>query len=394
MKIAVLTSGILPVPAVQGGAVETLVDHYLEYNNRHRLHDISVFGVWHPLVDSHPALQSDVNHYRYINVSSILAKIRKRLHGLAHRHTYYHYSIDYFFRQALNIIQSKDDYDCILLENRPGYALQLRGVTKAKLVYHLHNDFLNETSPHSSELYQAAAKIITVSDYINSRVRTCCADDKKTVTVHNGIDLDCFSAAPAITRQSLGYSDDDFILAFSGRLIPEKGILELVEAMSMLKDEPNIKLLVMGSSFFAGDTNNDDAFISELKSRTSEIAERIRFTGYIRHELIPDYLRLSDVAVVPSTWDDPFPTTVLEGMAAGLPVITTNRGGIPEMVTNQNAIVIPFPGDFTGNLAQAIRYLYHNEEERKYMGEVSATLSRNYAKEIYAKNFFEAIDRI
>ena len=206
--------------------------------------------------------------------------------------------------------------------------------------------------------------------------------------------MDCFSAAPAITRQSLGYSDDDFILAFSGRLIPEKGILELVEAMSMLKDEPNIKLLVMGSSFFAGDTNNDDAFIMELKSRTSEIGERICFTGYIRHELIPDYLRLSDVAVVPSTWDDPFPTTVLEGMAAGLPVITTNRGGIPEMVTNQNAIVIPYPGDFTGNLAQAIRYLYHNEEERKYMGEVSATLSRNYTKEIYAKNFFEAIDRI
>lgn len=394
MKIAVLTSGILPIPAVQGGAVETLVDYYLEYNNQHRLHEITVFSVWHPLVDQHPALQSDVNHYNYINVSSTPTKLRKHLHFLTHRHTYYHYSIDYFFCQALNAIQSNDDYDCIVLENRPGYALQLQGNTKAKLVYHLHNDFLNKASSYSRELYQAATKIITVSDYINSRVCTCSADDKKTITVHNGIDLECFSAAPSITRKSLGYSDDDFILAFCGRLIPEKGILELVEAMNMLKDETNIKLLVMGSTFFAGASNNGDAFISELESRAVGMGDRIRFTGYIGHELVPDYLRLSDVAVVPSTWNDPFPTTVLEGMAAGLPIITTNRGGIPEMVTNQNAIVIPFPGDFTGNLAEAIRYLYHNREKRMYMGEVSKTLSRNYAKGIYAKNFFDVIDKI
>ena len=45
MRIAILTSGILPVPAVQGGAVENLVDFYLEYNDRHRLHDITVYSI-------------------------------------------------------------------------------------------------------------------------------------------------------------------------------------------------------------------------------------------------------------------------------------------------------------------------------------------------------------
>ena len=62
MKIAILTSGILPVPSVQGGAVETLVDHYLEYNDQHQLHDITVFSVYHPAVLKHPALRSEVNH--------------------------------------------------------------------------------------------------------------------------------------------------------------------------------------------------------------------------------------------------------------------------------------------------------------------------------------------
>ena len=389
MKIAVLTSGILPVPSVQGGAVETLVDHYLAYNGRHRLHDITVFSVYHPAVETHEALRSDANHYLFIDTRSLFAKVRKRLHGLTHRDTYYHYSIDYFFRQALSII-AKSDFDCIILENRPGYALQLREVTKAKLVYHLHNDFLNDTTRDGQALYQAATKIITVSDYINGRVRTCNKDDRKCVTVYNGIDLTPFSVTPSIARETLGYDEEDFILVFSGRLIPEKGILELIEALSQLKDEPRIKLLVMGSLFY--DTKGSEgSFMLELKTRAKEMGDRVRFTGYVKHEEIADYLRLADVAVIPSTWEEPFGLTVAEGMAAGLPIITTPRGGIPEMVTEENAIVVPTTGDFAGGLAEAIRSLYLDKEGRERMGEASRQLSGKYTKEIYAKNFLDAI---
>ena len=188
----------------------------------------------------------------------------------------------------------------------------------------------------------------------------------------------------------MGYDKNDFILVFSGRLVPEKGILELVEAMNMLNAYPKIKLLVMGSSFY-GNADKDDSFIHELKSRAAGLKERIKFTGYVKHEMVPDYLRLADVAVIPSTWNDPFPTTVLEGMAAGLPIITTDRGGIPEMVTKDNAIVLPFPGDLTGNLAKAIFYLYSDKDLQKHMGEVSLRLSEKYTKENYARNFFNAI---
>ena len=55
MKIAILTSGILPVPAVLGGAVENLIDFYLEYNNEHKLHDITVYSVSNKKVKKHPA---------------------------------------------------------------------------------------------------------------------------------------------------------------------------------------------------------------------------------------------------------------------------------------------------------------------------------------------------
>ena len=50
-KIAILTAGVLPVPAVQGGAVENLVDFCLEYNDKYCLHDITVYSIAHPEVN-------------------------------------------------------------------------------------------------------------------------------------------------------------------------------------------------------------------------------------------------------------------------------------------------------------------------------------------------------
>ena len=128
MKIAVLTSGILPVPSVQGGAVETLVDHYLAYNGRYRLHDITVFSVYHPAVETHEALRSDANHYLFIDTRSLFAKVRKRLHGLTHRDTYYHYSIDYFFQRALSRVK-KQKFDCVIAANRPAAIVTIIFIT-------------------------------------------------------------------------------------------------------------------------------------------------------------------------------------------------------------------------------------------------------------------------
>lgn len=389
MKIAILTSGILPVPAVQGGAVETLTDHYLEYNERHRLHDITVFSVAHPAVQGDSRLASEVNHYRYIDTSSLWAKVRKRLHGLMHPHTYYHYSIDYFLVQAMKEV-CKDDYDVVLLENRPAYALQLKGRTKPRIVYHLHNDFVNNNLKEGRELYASATRILTVSDYIRGRVETCGSEEDKTVTVHNGIDLEAFARPSALTRQQTGCQEDDFVMVFSGRLVREKGIVELIEAMHQLKDVPRLKLLVMGSSFF-DNARGDQGFVEELKHRAAGLSDRIVFTGYVKHALMPDYLRLADVAVVPSQWDDPFPTTVLEAMAAGLPLITTDRGGIPEMVTDDNALVVSSGESFVDRLAEAVLTLYNDREKRIRMGEASRKLSVNYSKESYAAHFFKAL---
>ena len=159
MKIAILTSGILPVPAVQGGTGEILIDYYLKYNDQHRLHDITVYSVWHSDVKKYPILKSNVNHYKYIKVTGWLAKLKKTIYKKRHEKEYYHYTIEYFFDQAMKVIL-KQHYDIIILENRPGFVLKLKDKTTAKIVYHLHNDILNDSTKYASIIYEAATRFV------------------------------------------------------------------------------------------------------------------------------------------------------------------------------------------------------------------------------------------
>ena len=392
MRIAILTSGFLPIPAVQGGAVENLTDFYLDYNERLRLHDITVYSVWHPDVKKSPALRSKVNHYKYIKVEGWWAKLKKRHYYKKHGDEYYHYSIEYYLHKAIKDIHHKQ-YDIILLENRPGYALKLKEITPDKLVYHLHNEKLDKQANKAQEIYDAATLIITVSDYIKRRVQTINPQDSKTKTIHNGIDLSAFCNKAQTNRSKLRFHDDDFILVFSGRVNSDKGIMELVKAMTLLKDHQHIKLMVLGSTFFANATN-DDAFTTKLKAEAESLKERIIFTGFIPYSKMPDYLHMADVAVIPSVWDDPFPTTVLEAQAMGLPIITTRRGGIPEEVTEENAILLETDELFVENLSAAILDLYQHPEKRAAMAKASLERSKFFDKETYAKNFFAALESI
>ena len=390
MKIAILTSGILPLPAVQGGAVENLTDFYLEYNNQHRLHDITIYSVWHPDVERHPALQSTVNHYVYIKVTGFWAKLKKKWYQLTHHEEYYHYTIEFYLQEAIKDI-SRRSYDIILIENRPAYALKLKEVSNAKLVYHLHNEKLDCKSEKALDIYNAATCIITVSDYIKSRVLTINHYDEKTTTVYNGIDLHAFSSCNhSINRNSIGLQEDDFVMVFSGRVTAEKGIMQLIEAMTLLQDLPRIKLLVIGSSFYGND-DNENSFAKALREKAAHLSDRIIFTGFIPYAQMPNYLQIADIAVIPSVWDDPFPTTVLEAQAMGLPIISTRRGGIPEQVTEESAILLYTDECFVENLATAIRDLYQHPEKRKALGQAGLLHSQYFNKERFAKDFFEAL---
>ena len=101
---------------------------------------------------------------------------------------------------------------------------------------------------------------------------------------------------------------------------------------------------------------------------------------------------MADIAVVPSLWEEPFGLTVIEAMAAGLPLITTRSGGIPEICEGVATIVER--EHIVDNLAKAILDLYNHPEKRKQMSTGSIERSKLFDKETYAKNFFAALENI
>lgn len=391
MKIAIITCGILPIPAVQGGAVENLIDFYLEYNNRKKLHDMTIYSPWDPKIANHPALTSDVNHYVFVDVSSLKAKIARKLYGYIHHNEYYNYFIEYYFEKVYINLKNKN-YDYILLENCPGYAYKLSQRGFNNLILHLHNDLLHSTSRYHDEIYNSLTKILTVSDYIKGRVSTISPSDK-IQTVHNGIDLNKFSSkvSKPIDRKDIGFSNDDFVLVYSGRVNKDKGISELIDTLIQLKEFPQIKLMVLGGSFF-DNAKNEDIFIHSLKNKAIDIEDKIVFTGFIPYNQVPKYLQLADIAVLPSMWDEPFGLTIIEAMATGLPLITTRSGGIPEICEGVATIVDR--ENVVNDLTTAILDLYNNPEKRNKMSAVGLKRAQYFDKEIFTKNFFTAIEKI
>ena len=391
MKIAILTSGMLPSPAVQGGAVENKIDFLLEYNDRMKLHDITVYSPWNKEASMHPAVSSDVNHYVFIDVSSLKARIARRLYGYLHSDEYYNYFIEYYFEKTYAHLKNQN-YDCIYLDNCPGYVYKLSQRGFKNIILRLGNDLLNSTTKHNELIFNNLRKILTCSNFVREKVATIRRDDK-IQTLYNGINIKTFSSKneQKKKRTDIGLSEDDFVMVYTGRLNKEKGVSELIDAMLLLQDKPNIKLMIIGSPFF-GNVANEDIFVRGLKQKAKDIKDRIVFTGFIPHSQLAQYLKMSDIAVIPSLWDDPCPNTVLEAQAMGLPLITTCRGGIPEEVTEKNAILLETDEHFVDNLAAAILDLYEHPEKRQQMASVALERGKLFTKEIYTKNFFEALE--
>lgn len=390
MKLAILTCGILPIPAVQGGAVENMIDFYLEYNDSHKLHDITIYSPWHPKVKHHPALTSDVNHYIHIDVTSLRARIARKVYSYCHHDEYYNYFIEYYFEKVYQDLKKKD-FDYIIIENGAGLTYKLSQRGHKNLILHLNNDLLNSNSRYHDTIFNSLSKILTCSNYIKERVSTI-QPSNKIQTLYNAIDVNCFfpKETSIISREQMGFNDDDFVIAYSGRVNNEKGISELIDAMLLLKDSIKYKLMIIGGTFY-GNAKNEDAFVQSLKEKAEIIKDRIVFTGFVPYKNMPDYLHLADIAALPSMWDEPFGLTIVEALAAGLPLITTRSGGIPEICEGVATIVER--KDIVNNLASAILDLYNHPEKRRQMATASIERAKLFDKEPYAEKFFAALGK-
>jgi glycosyltransferase involved in cell wall biosynthesis len=149
----------------------------------------------------------------------------------------------------------------------------------------------------------------------------------RSCTIYNGIDVEAFRASveeadTAPLRETYGLTGDELVFLNVGRYTPQKAQLDLVRAMDdVVEERPDARLFVVGWG------QMEDELDRAVRER--ELDEHVFITG--RVPTVEEYYAIADVFVL-SSLREGLPIVLLEAMAAGLPVVSTNVSGVPEAV--------------------------------------------------------------
>ncbi len=261
------------------------------------------------------------------------------------------------YRPCLSAIP-RDYVGPILVHNNPvALPMLKRHAPHAMVCLWSHNEVWRTYSRHEvRRIVSAADRLICCSNYIADRTREALHPrwHDKIRVVHSGVDTERF-------RPSQRPPNDVPIILLVGRIVEQKGVHLLLEAAARLgKDAGPFRVRIVGSAGFTAD-GELTAYERHLRHLAEPLGDRAEFVPFRDREAVLHEYAGGDIFCVPSNWDDPCPLTVLEGMASGMPVVASRRGGIPEEV-GDSALLFDPPD--TGAFAEHLRRLLINEEER------------------------------
>ena len=383
--------GVMPVPAVCGGAIETLITSIVKKYSKEDGFRLTIFSVYHKEAVEAAKKYPDVRFvWTHTNTIWNLAKHAvflavRELTGKTIRVLQRHYN------EIAPVIQN-EKFDLLIVEGGDEQAVIdiAKGYTREQLVFHAHIHFIPK-----EEVVKGYGHMIGVSEFVVREYEKACKIPVDTHVLRNAIDLDKFNKTISEEerkklRKKLGLQEDDFAVLYVGRLIQVKGILELMKAVLSI-DDKHVKLLCIGSANFGKWAFS--SYERKVKKLAKDNSERIIFTGYIDNGELYKYSLLADVQCVPSLWEEAAGLVVVEAMAEGIPTIVTNSGGMVEYI-NENTTLMVERGNIVGNLTKGIMYLKEYPEIRRQMSENAKIQCKKYDETIYYRNFVEMIDEI
>ena len=404
-KIAIITSGFLPVPASKGGAVENIVVNLLNENEKNNKMEFNIISIFDDISynESKKYSKSKINFIKVNFLVKFLDKITfliaKKVLKKENSQSYRYIFQRLYYLNKCSKILKKNDFDKVILENHPTQYLALKWRKNylkysGRYYYHCHNEFPGTYG--CSEIIKSTKKIICVSNFIaNSIANLMNMPSDKFIVLRNCIDVKRFSNELNFDekrklKEKYGIKDDEKILLFTGRITPEKGVKELVESLKNTSNQ-NYKLLILGSAL--NELKTKTKYQEEIENIVQTISSKVIFTGFIKYEEINKFYSIADIAVLPSIWDDPAPLTVIESLVSGLPIITTNSGGIPEYATNGSAIIIERNKDLVENLSKSINLLLNDEAKLKEMSISAKKVSKDLTLNNYYNNFIDIMKK-
>jgi glycosyltransferase involved in cell wall biosynthesis len=184
-------------------------------------------------------------------------------------------------------------------------------------------------------------------------------------------------------RQRLGVTPDTFVIGFAGRFVPEKGVLDLVQAfLQLAPGHPELVLAMVGDG--------------PLRTELSAVRHpRFRLLSPLRNEQIAGFMQMLDLFVLPSrpwtqgsvVWEEQFGRVLIEAMACGVPTLGADSGAIPEVLGSPEFI---FPHSRPESLADRIAWLAGDAKLRVQVGIAQRQrVLEHYTNEAVAKRYAE-----
>lgn len=394
MKVAIVALPVLPVPAVKGGAVETLIEYLIKHNEEYEKLDLTIISIY-----DIGAIEKSINYkntkFKFIKINKHVSKITRLFNiiirkfiGIINHSTY--------DKKVLKYLKD-NNFDKIIFE---GYTesilLMSKHIEPSKIYMHIHHEAFKNYNDLKKKIFESCRKIITVSEYIkNKTMEEVGINSDKLVVLKNCTETEVFNkelyvSQREIIRKKYNIDSNEKVIMFTGRIVPEKGIKELILAFKQLPYNVKAKVLIVGNAGFGNTITTE--YDDELEKMAKDINDKIVFTGFVHNSELPMLHSAVDIAVVPSIWDDPAPLVVFEAMSSGLPLIVTNSGGIPEYITGDCAITIKRDTNIVINLSQALEKLINDDELRVEMGKEGRRHALKYNTKTFYNDFVSIVE--
>lgn len=250
------------------------------------------------------------------------------------------------------------------------------GYTTTDRKMQLYNRLDRSSLPH-------ADRVVTVCQAFARELESKGIRGHRISVLHNSIrpEPSTSEAEAADLRKHLGIKPDEKVILAVGRLSKEKAQIDLIRAFGELhRTNPALKAKLV----IAGD--GPERAQLEASARTLEIADQIVFAGQVAN--MQPYYAIADL-LVNASHSEGSPYILLEAMAAGVPIVATAVGGVPEILTDgENALLVP-PLDARA-MAQSIEEVLCDKElAQKFSTKARALITTRFAPEIYVQKLVE-----
>ncbi len=242
-----------------------------------------------------------------------------------------------------------------------------------------HGGLFSGTSRYIHEqeywLTYEAWRIVVCSQFMKSEVaRAFDAPADKIDVIFNGVQPGKFafdwSPEEAAAVRARYAAPDEKIVLYVGRFVREKGIQVLLNAIgAVLSEEPKTRFLFVGG----GSREPFERFAEWM-----HLEDRVHFTGFMANRALHQLYRIADVAVFPSLYE-PFGIVALEAMAAGIPVVSSDSGGLREVVLHDRTGTTSYAGNPESIAWAILRVLQDPDRAERLAARAKERLAEDFA---------------